>query len=51
MRKKKFAGLLMLTAAVALGTVSPVALPNTVAIVKANLVIQMRLIIQPLHYQ
>lgn len=36
MRKKKFAGLLMLTAAVALGTVSPAALPNTVEIVKAN---------------
>ena len=36
MRKKKFAGVLMLTAAVALGTVSPAALPNTVAIVKAE---------------
>lgn len=36
MRKKKFTGLLMLTAAVALGTVSPAALPNTAVVVKAE---------------
>ena len=36
MRKKKFAGVLILTAAVALGTVSPVALPNTAVVVKAE---------------
>lgn len=36
MRKKKFTGLLMLTAAVALGTVSPAALPNTATVVKAE---------------
>lgn len=36
MRKKKFTGLLMLTAAVALGTVSPAALPNTAIEVKAG---------------
>lgn len=35
MRKKHFAGVLMLTAAVALGTVSPVVLPNTAIEVKA----------------
>lgn len=35
MKKKHFAGVLMLTAAVALGTVSPVALPNTTTVVKA----------------
>lgn len=36
MRKKHFTGVLMLTAAVALGTVSPVALPNTATVVKAD---------------
>ena len=36
MKKKHFAGVLMLTAAVALGTVSPVALPNTAVVVKAG---------------
>ena len=36
MRKKHFAGVLMLTAAVALGTVSPVVLPNTAIEVKAE---------------
>lgn len=36
MKKKHFAGVLMLTAAVALGTVSPVALPNTAIEVKAE---------------
>ena len=35
MKKKHFAGVLMLTAAVALGTVSPVALPNTAVVVQA----------------
>ena len=35
MRKKHFTGVLMFTAAVALGTVSPVALPNTATVVKA----------------
>lgn len=36
MKKKHFAGVLILTAAVALGTVSPVALPNTAIEVKAE---------------
>lgn len=36
MRKKHFAGVLMLTAAVALGTVTPAVLPSTVVVVKAQ---------------